>query len=168
MIYTSLDLYESNAKFSGSFNTGSNQVNNCINFRIHVCFLKGLLGFTYHSLASKRGNGKKYETFVPRTTVGIQYKLFQSLDRRETIIVFRLNGHQTKFVCEVLVLGIRKKSIGILRKERGPRLLKYSNQRNKMALEFTQTLRATQGPSTLSNKNAATAIILKCDHTSDD
>ena len=65
------------------------------NSQIHVCFLKGLLGFTYHSLASKRGNGKKYETFVPRTTVGLQCKLFQSLDRRETIIVFRLNGHQT-------------------------------------------------------------------------
>ena len=41
--------------------------------------------------------------------MGLQCKLFQSLDRRETIIVFRLNGHQTKFVCEVLVLGIRKK-----------------------------------------------------------
>ena len=68
-----------------------------------------MLGFTYHSLASKRGNGKKYETFVPRTTVGLQCKLFQSLDRRETIVVFQLNGHQTKFVCEVLVLGIRKK-----------------------------------------------------------
>ena len=65
--------------------------------------------------------------------MGLQCKLFQSLDRRETIIVFRLNGHQTKFVCEVLVLGIRKKSIRILWKER---ILKYSNQRNKMALEF--------------------------------
>ena len=43
-------------------------------------------------------------------THGLQYKLFQSLDRRETIIVFRLNVHQTKFVCEVLVLGIRKKN----------------------------------------------------------
>ena len=110
MIFISLELNELNAKFNSNFHSGSTQVNNCINFRIHVCFLKGLLGFTYHSLASKRGNGKKYETFVPRTTVGLQCKLFQSLDRRETIIVFRLNGHQTKFVCEVLVLGIRKKN----------------------------------------------------------
>ena len=69
-----------------------------------------MLGFTYHSLASKRGNGKKYETFVPRTTVGLQCKLFQSLDRRETIIVFRLNGHQTKFVCEVLVWVSEKRN----------------------------------------------------------